>query len=99
MESSIEHSLRHAVSTLCVETRLAEDRASAFLDWARLERDLALCSALAANGVVHLAVASALRLAGVAAVLAALGSAQVSGRVELLLTVGEHESLTALAAL
>ena len=94
-----EHSLRCAVSALGVETRLAQDRASAFLDRARLEGDLALRSALAANGIVHLALAHALRLAGIPAVLAALWGAQVPAGVEFLLTVGEHECLTAIAAL
>ncbi len=99
MKSSVEEqSLRHARSTLGIETCLAENRTSAFLDWARLERNLALRAALAANGVVHLAILHALVLACRTAVLAPLGCRELLCGVELLLTIGEHEALTAIAA-
>jgi hypothetical protein len=59
---------------------------------------LAGCAALAANGVVHLAVLCPLVLARVAAILAPLGCGKLLAGVELLLTVGEHEVLAAIAA-
>jgi hypothetical protein len=36
-------------SLLCLKTGVTEDWASAFLDWARLERHLTCCSAVGAN--------------------------------------------------
>ena len=97
IDSVEEQSLCHAATPLGVETRLTENRASAFLDWSRLERNLALRAALAANGVVHLAILHALVLACRTTVLAPLGRRELLGRVELLLTIGEHEALAAVA--
>ncbi len=76
----------------------AEDRLATLLDGAGLERDLALVATLGAGGVVHLTIAEALGLARGAAVLAALGSAEVLGGVELLFAVRERECLSAIAA-
>jgi hypothetical protein len=84
---------------LRVETRFAEDRTSTFLDWARLERNLTLCTALGARSVEHLPVLHALILALVAAVLAALWSGKTALSVESLLTFRESEWRTAVAAL
>ena len=95
--SSVEQSLSHSASAFGIETCLAENRASAFLDWSRLERNLALRAALAANGIVHLAILHALVLACRTAVLATLRCRELLGRVELLLTIGEHEGLAAVA--
>ncbi len=91
--------LCHARSALGIEAGLAENRAATLLDGTGLERNLAGCAALRASRVVHLAVLQTLALAGVAAILAALGSAQVLARVELLFTIGERKLLTAIAAL
>ena len=100
LESCVEEqSLCHSASALGIETCLAEDRAAAFLDGARLERNLALCAALAANGVMHLPVLHALVLALIATVLAPLGRRELLARIELLFTIGERKGLTAIAAL
>jgi hypothetical protein len=84
---------------LRVETRFAEDRTSTFLDWARLERNLTLCTALGARSVEHLPVLHALILALVAAVLAPLRCGELLGGIKFLFTIGERERLTAIAAL
>ena len=81
-----------------VEAGLAQDRATAFLDRARLERNLALCTAFCAGRIVHLTIGKALLLAVSAAILTALGSAEVLARVESLFTLGERECLAAIAA-
>lgn len=91
------------VLTLCshalgVEACLTKDRLATLFDWARLERDLALVATLSAGCVEHLTLTHALVLALIAAILAALWSAQVLARVEFLLTIGEHERCTAIAA-
>ena len=98
MKSSVEEQSLRAGSAVGVETRLAENRPSAFFDGTGLEWHLALGAALAANGIVHLAVAEALRLARRAAILAPLGRRELLGRVELLFTIGEDEVLAAVAA-
>lgn len=79
------------------ETVLAENRAAAFLYGAGLERNLARCAALGTDCVMQFT-RSTIGLAGVAAVLAALWSAQVLAGVKLLLTVGEREYGAAIAA-
>ena len=83
---------------ICFEAGRTEDRAATLLHWTWLEGDLALRPALRTNGVVHLAVAKALRLARVAAGLAPLWGGEVPALVELLFTVGEREDLAAIAA-
>ena len=89
--------LRHSRSALGVETRLAENRSATFLDGSRLKGDLALRAALAADRVMHLSVLHALVLAVCATVLAPLGRRELLCGVELLLTIGEHEGLAAVA--
>lgn len=79
---------------------LAEHRAATLLNGARLERNLASSTALSTHCIVHLAWSGcALSLALVAAVLAALWSAQALACIEFLFTRGEREGLTAIAAL
>jgi hypothetical protein len=96
-ESLVERRL-HTCTALGGETILAEDRLATLLDGAGLERNLAVVSALGADGVVHLTIALTLGLASRAAVLAALGGAQVLAGVKLLFTLGEREGLSAIAA-
>lgn len=91
--------LRHARSALGIEASLAQNRATAFLDWARLERNLALSATLTTDRVMHLTVLHALALARIAAVLAALRCAEVPALEELLFTFGKSEGLPAVAAL
>ena len=99
-KSSVEHSLGgHARRPFGVETCLAEDRASAFLDCSRFKGDLALRAALATDGIMHLPVLHALVLALASAVLAPLGCRELLARIELLFTIGEHKCLSAIAAL
>jgi hypothetical protein len=81
------------------EAILAEDGLAALLDRSRFERNLALRATLGTDGRVHFARRETLVLALLAAVLAALGSAQVAGVVELLLTFREGECLAAIATL
>ena len=90
MKSFVKQFL-HATSAFSVEACLAEDRAAAFLDWSRLERNLALRAAFSADCIVHLPVLHALVLPLVAAVLAPLGRRELLTRVELLFTIGERE--------
>ena len=83
----------------CHKASFAQDRFATLLNGARLERNLARCTTLGAYGVVHLAGSGcALVLAGCAAILAALWSAQVLAGIKFLFTVGERELLTAIAA-
>jgi len=82
----------------CHEAILAEYRPSAFLDGARLERNLAGVSALGAYGVVHFTITRPLLLAGCPTSLAALGGAQVLGGIKFLFTCRELERRTAIAA-
>lgn len=79
------------------EAVLAQDRLAALFDGARLERDLALRAALGAHCIVHLTILT-LVLAVRAAILAALGSAQVARSVELLFTGTEGERGATVAA-
>lgn len=82
----------------CVEAGLAQDRAAALFHWAGLEGHLARSTALSADSVVHFARGELLGLALRAAILAALGSAQVAGSVKLLLAFCEGERGAAVAA-
>ena len=95
----VPRNLCHAASAFGVETRLAETRAATFLDCARLEGDLALCTALATDSVMHLTVLRTLVLALSAAVLAPLRCGELLARVEFLFTFGERKGLSAIAAL
>ncbi len=85
-------------SLLCLKTGVTEDWASAFLDWARLERHLTCCSAVGANSIVHFASCHAVVLALVAAILTTLRSLKALRRIEFLLTSGELKRGTAIAA-
>ena len=96
--SSEPISPRSRLAAASHEAGLAEHWLAAFLDWARLERHLAGCATLGTRCIVHFAGSAALVLASVATVLAALGSAQVLGIIELLFTVGEREVCAAIAA-
>ena len=83
----------------CHEAVLAENRAATLLNGTGLERNLAGCSALGANGLVHFTRCRlAIVLASVAAALTALGSGQVLTCVELLFAFREGEYGTAVAA-
>lgn len=95
MEFRCESGLRCAA---CHEAILAEYRPAAFLDWARLERNLAGVAALGADGIVHFTIAGPLILAGCPTRLAALWGAQVLGSIKFLFTCRELERRTAIAA-
>lgn len=89
---------RLSTAAFGIEASLAQHRAAAFLDGARLERNLTLCTALAANGIVHCTVGCALALASDATILATLGRGEALLGKELLLTFGEGKILAAIAA-
>jgi hypothetical protein len=84
---------------LSLEAVQAENWAATLLDWARLEWNFALSSAVSAHRLVHFAGLHALVLALVAAILATLWSAEVLARVEFLFAFRESEFHTAIAAL
>lgn len=88
----------HPLLAFGCETGSTEHGLPTFLDAARLEGNLARCSALGADGIVHLTIAEFLRFARRTAVLATLGSAQVLALIEFLFTAGEHEGPAAVAA-
>jgi len=88
------HPTTTAITFRCAETRETQDRLAAF---AGLERYLARLVALCTHRIEHLA-RTALVLAGVATVLATLGSREVAGGVKLLLTLGESKVRAAVAA-
>lgn len=84
---------------LCLETVQTENWAATLRFWAWLEWNLASIATLGTCCWEHLAALHALILALVAAILATLRSGKSTLSVESLLTLGEGEWCTAVAAL